>query len=90
MTKLRSIFSDKWVRRFTALFLVLGMSFFMATACDDDCFFSNIDFTPVVDEAECIADCEANLCDDCEFLAPDECTGIDCDICEIIDDDDIQ
>ncbi len=89
MEKIRRIFSDKWLRRFSVLFLVLGLSFFLATACDDDCGFQTINFTPVEDEAECIADCEANLCDDCEFLAPDECTGINCDICDIIDDDDI-
>jgi len=89
MEKIRSVFSDKWVRRFTALFLVLGMSFFMATACDDDCFFSNIDFTPVADLDECIADSEANNCESEEFTQPDECVGFNCEVCDIIDDDDI-
>lgn len=64
------------------------MSFFMAIACDDDdCGFDTINFFPVDDEAECLADCENNLCDDCEFTAPDDCTGFNCDICDIIDDE---
>jgi len=89
MEKIRRIFSDKWLRRFSVLFLVLGLSFFLATACDDDCGFDTIDFTPVVDAEECEADAEANLCGSFEFTPPDECTGFNCDICEIIDDDDI-
>jgi hypothetical protein len=89
MQTIWSIFSVKWARYVTALLLVLGMAFFMATACDDDCGFQTIDFTPVVDEDECLADCEANFCDDCDFEPPNGCTGFNCDICVIIDDDDI-
>ena len=89
MEKIRSVFSDKWVRYFAALFLVLGMSYFMVTACDDDCGFNTIDFTPVVDAEECEADAEANFCDSFLFTPPDECTGFDCGICVIVDDDDI-
>ena len=91
MKSIQSLFSDKWVRRFTVLVLVLGMSFFMAIACDDDdCGFETIDFTPVENVGECNADCEANFCDDCTFgPGVDECTGFNCDICDIIDDDDI-
>ncbi|HLE25519.1 MAG TPA: hypothetical protein VI935_07700 [Thermodesulfobacteriota bacterium] len=87
MDEIRSIFSDKWIRRFSVLFLVLGLSFFLATACnDDDCFFGQIDFAAVENEAECEQFCFVNLCDDCEFVAPNECTGIDCAVCEIIED----
>ena len=91
MKSIQSLFSDKWVRRFMVLGLVLGMSFFIAAACDDDdCGFDQINFTPVVDEDECIADCEANFCDgECVFTPPDGCIGNNCDICDIIDDDDI-
>lgn len=90
MEKIWRMFVSKWARRFTALFLVLGLAFFMATACnDDDCFFNNINFTPVEDEDECFADCEANFCDGCDFDPPDGCFGSDCEICVIIDDDDI-
>ncbi|HZX13322.1 MAG TPA: hypothetical protein VFF49_02870 [Thermodesulfobacteriota bacterium] len=88
MDKIRSIFSDKWVRRFTALFLVLGMSFFIATACDDDdCFFETINFSPEADAEECEASALANFCDDFEFTPPNTCFGFDCDICEPFDDD---
>ncbi|MCI0454939.1 MAG: hypothetical protein L0Y68_08105 [Candidatus Dadabacteria bacterium] len=90
METIRSLMSVRWIRRTSMLVVFLTVALFIATSCnDDDCFFSTIDFTPVEDESECLADCEANLCDECDFNAPDECTGFDCEICVIIDDDDI-
>lgn len=88
MKSIQSLFSDKWARRFTVLVLVLGMSFFIAAACDDDCGSQTINFFPVLDEEECIADCENNNCaGECVFTPPDGCIGNDCGICIIIDDD---
>ena len=89
MKSIQSLFSVRWVRYASILVVFLTMAFFMAAGCDDDCGFDQINFTPVVDEAECIADCEANLCDDCDFEAPNGCTGSNCDTCEIFDDDDV-
>ena len=87
MLKIRSIFSDKWVRRFTVLFLVFGMSYFLATACDDDCGFEQIDFSPEPSAEDCELSAEANFCDDFEFTPPNTCFGFNCDICEPFDDD---
>lgn len=83
--------SVRWIRRTSMLVVFLTIALFIAAACsDDECFFNNIDFTPVDDEAECIADAEANNCDeDPEFTPPDECIALNCEICVVIDDDDV-
>ena len=71
---LKSFFSVIWLRRIIALILVLGMSFLIAIACDDDdneCLFI---------EAQCLngtcnIDCEANSSNQCE----NEQINLDCD-----------